>query len=1264
MVVPGPRTRDGGEAGHGTDSALVRVCDLAGRPRGTGFAIDHQGTLITSHEAVDGLARLALHTPDGRVRVLDADAVTPLPYADLALVRTEGLGLEPLPVTARDRIESGVYVKISAGGWREARVLGTTAATYRAGDCSRLVDDALELAVGTAGTEALRPGGGAAGGPVLDAATGAVLAVLGTRLHTDHRATGFAVPLRGLGQPLDELLDRNARTVPAYGEDLNLAGVLDLTARAARTGGPPDDRLTVRRTRLIEEFTAFERSECAVLALVGAPGSGRTTELAALAARYARDPEPAPVLRLRGADLRDTDPSLAAAVARALHRTGAGGHPVLPADCAESEPGGVLPDHLARVARKAGRPLLLLLDGPEEMPPGLARRLPEWMRETAAWLRGTGARLVTACGPEHWELAGTRFPQELLYRGRAGRPGALPSVPEGCHPVPVPDHLPPCVALGDLTPAEAHEALARHGIPEGLLRDPETRHPLTLRLLGEVRAALPDAMGGPDLPCVPGAEDLRCVPGAEDLPCVPGAEDLPCAPVDRDEVFSAYLDLVCLRIAVRLAAENGLHGTAVRRLAAKVSGQVHDAARRSLGPGQGALDPAAFEAVFPWGPAPGRRLGKTAGWACAVLAEGLIQPAGLGYRFTHEELADWLQGRHLDLDAALHTLVHRSVPGTGEHPVSSLAATAAARRRTRPFHRAAAVSRTQPVPRHRSGPVVEALLHLARREGPAGLALRLEDLVHAVDALLEPRPTPPDDDALWWAAHLLTDTLVRLTDARPYLHVLRLLADRIVRWRAAGRRVPRAFAPWFWTALPVPEAERLDLLRRLVTADEPPGRSGRPRAARGVGHRQADGSDGAAPPRYLDAVARLLAADPVVVQRHLTTRWFDDERPLPATPHATVATAAQALLHTHRHRAPDDLPEALADSAHRRGDELLTVLAEEEPSAICRAVGRWAHDERPARRVAAMAYGLRAAPYARTEADQELLRHAALTVLARPADCAVHGGALALLVRDPRTRARHLTAALARFAASDPQLPPNALVTALATHPEPVLSAFRTRLRHSGPDTGETLRALADATTPALAHQIAALIREAAAQGPQEATSTTGPGAARSLAEQVAAHVGRRLDHGLAARAVLLPLVAGLLDGGSPGLRSAFAVVLGAPGVEESRPLRHELLDLLLAQERDPAVLDALLRAAADGAYGGGEAHARVVIHRAGLLLARTQEGAARLDRGLLDLARRVPGFAQLLVRWLAEAPGEWAAVVGPGTRRMIEGLASVRVPA
>ncbi|MBO4260712.1 serine protease, partial [Streptomyces griseorubiginosus] len=397
-------------------------------------------------------------------------------------------------------------------------------------------------------------------------------------------------------------------------------------------------------------------------------------------------------------------------------------------------------------------------------------------------------------------------------------------------------------------------------------------------------------------------------------------------------------------------------------------------------------------------------------------------------------------------------------------------------------------------------------------------------------------------------------------------------------------------------------------------------------------------------PRCLDAVSRLLAAAPTAVQPLLTS-WFDDDRPLPATPHATVAEAAQALLHTHRHLALDELTEVLVESAHIRADELLAALAEDEPSAVCRAVDRWAHDERASRRAAAVVHGLRTAPHVRTEADRDLLRYAAGALLARPADDTLHGGALALLVRDPRTRARHLPQALRRFATGDPYVPPSALVPALATHPEPVLDAFRERLR--GPEPGQALRTLADVTTPALARRVATLVRDAVRHRPETAAD-------------VATHVERRLDQGPAARAALLPLVTGLLDGGPEEVRAALAAVLAVPGTPVSHPLRRELLELLLSREHDPAVLDALLHAVAP--HTGDEI--RDLVHRTGLLMVRTPDGAARFDRGLVDLGRRVPGFAARMAGWLTDAPQAWAAVVGPSARRMIESLSGVRVPA
>lgn len=1194
MAGRGPRaegagdTAGAGERGGHTapDQALVRVCDLAGRPRGTGFAADEHGTVITSHEAVDGLARIVLHASDGRTCVVPAEAVVALPGADLALVRTEGLGLRPLPLAVRDSVARGTYVRIAALGWREARVLGSSPVTYTATDRFHPVGAALELAIGTEGADALRPGRGAAGGPVVDAASGAVLAVLGTALlpqdpgprppgdaPVTHRPPGFAISLREAaaadpGGPLAELIARNAATVPAYGHDLNPAGALHLTATSAGSDGPqaahPEP---VERPDAAREFAAFLDGPACVLGLVGDPGTGRTTELAALAARRTRGAEPAPTLWLRGADLRGTDASVADAVQRVLDRA------VRILAAAQEAPGGddlgdVSAGRVARLVRDAGLPLLLLLDGPEEMPPLSAQRLAGWSDATAAWLRDTGARLVIACRAEYWEQAGAYFGGTSLHGAAFHGAAAGAAAASG---------FPPCVRLDELSEPQARQVRARYGIPDGALAEADARHPLTLRLLGEVRAALPDAPP----------------------PGTPG----------RDEVFAAYLDLMCLRVAVRLAAAHGLRGTAVRRLAAKVSGQVHEAARRCLGPAQGELDRASFEDVFPWGALPGAP-GCCTGWASAVLAEGLLVPAGTGYRFAHEEVADWLQGTHLDVDGALASLVHRH-RGTARSPVVP------EQRRRGP-----APTRPAPVPRHRIGPVIEALLTLGRQRGPAELDERLRDLADALTDLTE-EATPggeagavTDDavtDARWWAAHLLRGTLLRVPDAAPHLPVLEDLAERGL------------FEAAFWLRLPLGETPRFALLRHLVVHDGPPG----------------------APGRCLDAVAGLLAADPANVQPHLV-RWFTDERPLDAAPDATVASAAQALLHTHRHHAVDDLTEALADCAHARADELLAALAEEEPAAVCRAVGRWAHDERPGRRAAAASQGLRAAPHATADTDRAHLRHAALALLAHPDDGALHGAALALLVRDPQTRSRYLPRVLRRFTAGDPALPASAAAEALATHPEQVLAAFTARLHRPGPADdgfGEALRRLADAATPALAHRVASLVRDALEARPEAIASA-------------AAYFDRRLEQGPEARTVLFPLVAGLLHSRLPQVRAALAPVLAAPGTAASQALRSDLLDVLLGQERDPAVLESVLRSVACGAAEIGEPPTRERVHRAGLLLGRTPEGASRFDRCVVELARSDPGFAALVTGWLRDAPQEWAALVGPSASRTLTDLA------
>ncbi|MFE7517165.1 trypsin-like peptidase domain-containing protein [Streptomyces sp. NPDC057540] len=1153
--------------GSGDLATLVRICDPAGRPRGTGFLADHHGTVVTSHEAVDGLSRVVLHAPGDRSWLAAAEAVTPLPESGLALVRTEGLGGRPLPLATRPEIEPGTYVRIAAQGWREARVLGPASVTYAAADRFHALADALELAIGTEGADALRRGGQAAGGPVLDTVTGTVLAVLGTALHGRRQGAGYAVPLRPTG-PLTALLRRNAATVPAYGPDLNLAAILELTATSTgpvRESGPWPE--PVERPACVREFARFTAGHTPVLALVGAPGTGRTTALATLCARRAKGVAPAPTVRLRGADLRAEDRSLADAVGRALRQAGR----IVAASGALGDTTTATPERAAALARDAGRPLLVALDGPEEMPPLLAHRLADWTTATERWLRAHQVHLVTACRPEHWEQAGALYTPAALHR-----PARDPGPGEG---------LPPAVVLGPYSVTEARAVREGYGIGEADLDPADARHPLALRLLAEVRAALPGE--------------------------VPGRPD-------REEIFTAYLDLVCLRAAVRIAAGSRplVRGTAVRRLAARVTGRLHEAARRCLGPGHGVLDRDSFEELFPW----------REGWAPAVLTEGLLVPAGSGYRFAHEELADWVQASHLDLDTALDALVHsggEAPPGTPGAPGGRAGAGARAPH-TVPRQRdpeARGAGGQPPVPRHRIGPVLQALLLLHREQGPAGLAPRLAALAETLGRLAADGPADaaeatregvrapdghPAGDGAWWAARLLRESVRRVPDPRPYLPVLRLLAD-LLGARPGPHPALAPFGPAFWLALPLGEDERIDLLRRTVPAGPPADDPG------------------------LDAVAGRLVADPRGVQP-LLCRWFGDDRP-------GVAAAARTLLHTHRALAVDDLCEALVATAHPLADGLLAALAEDEPSALCRAVDRWAHDDgRPERRVAAAAYGHLVAGHAATSADCELLRFAALALLARPGDRTLHGAALGLLVRDPHSRARHLPRALA-----ESQVPAPALAEALATHPEEVLAAFRVRLRGGGETAAAALRALAEVDTPALARRIAAHVRDHAAHHPEDAPL-------------VAAFVDRRLEDGPTARAILFPLVTGLIRGRPVPLRRALAPVLAAPGTGASRHLRAELLDVLLEHERYEAeagehtVLEALLRAAAAGAERRSAPRTRELTHRTGALCVRTPEGARRLDLALARAVRERPVFAALLAAWTVAAPGDWAPLLGPET--------------
>ncbi|MFJ2192729.1 serine protease [Kitasatospora sp. NPDC087861] len=1161
--MPGFLDGDGvaGEPGR----YLLRIRDLNGRLHGLGFVADPQGTVLTAHESVTGLDRIVLHTPGGQTRVVGPDAVLPLPEHGLALVRTEavgGLPVPPLPVAA---LGAGPEVLVPALAGEEERavalrcgLLGVTGAGYVRPDGGHLPGGLLLLDPPVLAGVAVP-----AGAPVLDARSGAVVALAVPALRDPQYGGALpAVPAGGgavVAPPLAELLARNAAAVPAYGTALNLAGVLRLTAAQLAAAGAGPGRVAGLAADRVDRPDGLTGDEppATVTALVGAPGSGRSTELAALAARRADGARPLPTLWLRGADLLAEDRSLAAPVERALA-----------AAAAELGIPAPAPEPVAALCAAAGRPLLVVLDGPEESP---APQDPRWLRGAGDWLTGCGARLLTACGEEAWErLAAQKWGSGTDRTRCADQPepgGDLASAPtvrmDGAGPgaPTLGGHR-----LGPL-PAEAAERVRRrYGLPPGWPAAADARHPLAARLAGEL-----------------------------------WAEGLRGEPARRGELFGAYLDLRCLRVAQRLAEDGrprrpGAHrrGSArpagpshgrVRRLAAAVAGRVHEAARRMLGAEPGGLGRAAFEELFP----------ASGGWATAVLAEGLFVPAGPGFRFAHGEFADWLQGLHLDLDAALRMLLGET-EDTPPSLADGLGASPGGRAGGAGPHPRGAV---RAVPRHRIGPVAAALRRLAETWGAPALDPWLHRLWRALDL------RPSGSEPAWWACRLLTAGLAASPDPAEHRALLDQLAGRIAEQAAAAGGVDGlptaglgAFGPAFWTGLGLPVEAELALLRRLVAADGP----GQP---------------------FLGAAAERLRADPAAVFP-LLCAWFDDPRGLPGRPGRTVADLAHDLLHAHRRLALDELADALADAAHPRADALLTVLAVEEPSALCRAVDRWSHDRRPERHVAAAVHALRVAPYA-AGAAAGLLRFTALTLLAREDEPGLHGAALALLVGDPETRAEHLPAALALHrAGGDAFLTPRALAPALESDPEPVLAALADRLAAPGAAAAETLRVLAEARTPVATRRGA----ELAARLLRDHPALAGPVAVDYL--------GRRLERaataGPAARLELRVLLGGALAARAAGVRRPFAQVLSVPVADPAADaLRCELLDTLLATETDPAVLTAAVERLAEHCAAEKPARARAV-------LARATPGLPAADELLVRCAGRSAAFAQLLTQWPREA--------------------------
>jgi hypothetical protein len=416
---------------------LIKILDTDDQVRGTGFVVEPGGAVLTCHHVIDGLTTVRLVGPAGeRCDVLSADALL-MPGRDLALLPADrllapALAISPIGASVGDTYRSAGFHRL--GGQIEdsfpvtGSVTGATRVRYWTAASDYVLPDALVLADDDFDA-------GLSGAPVTDAEGAVVLGVISTRLVGDRGSGGFGIPLpTNAPDVLLPMLERNDRSVPAFGAHMNTAGLAELCRTqvsaavrdlSAKRGVDLDRR--VDRTGVSAPLAAH--TDPGVRALLGPSGIGKSTELAYASGRAEL------ALLLAGSSIPADSRGIEDVIADALGRMG---HPV------ETE---------LLAARAAGR-LRIFVDGLNESSLS-GRDLRDWLITTDLWCRKADARVVVSCRPESWPT----FPA----------PGF------------------PTLQLAELTDSEAAAAAAVHGLRVSTTL-PIVRLPLAVRIAADLQA--------------------------------------------------------------------------------------------------------------------------------------------------------------------------------------------------------------------------------------------------------------------------------------------------------------------------------------------------------------------------------------------------------------------------------------------------------------------------------------------------------------------------------------------------------------------------------------------------------------------------------------------------------------------------------------------------------------------------------------------------------------------------------------------------------
>ncbi|MGV0583732.1 trypsin-like peptidase domain-containing protein [Mycobacteroides chelonae] len=224
-------------------------------------------------------------------------------------------------------------------------------------------------------------------------------------------------------------------------------------------------------------------------------------------------------------------------------------------------------------------------------------------------------------------------------------------------------------------------------------------------------------------------------------------------------------------------------------------------------------------------------------FAESLVEEGVLARTSGGYRFVHDDVADWLKGAGIDLQTELRNLDNQS--------------------------------------RQHSGAIASALREVGRQSGIAQLSALLNILIDKARV----RETSVA------AIHLLEETLLKMGDAEPLLPTLRALT-KIPQYDYRGHEHLNLE---FWRSVPVSSTVRLDLIRELI-----PGMYY-------YGWRTKDWDKTGIPDALHNPAALALAVcdeDPTAITA--LGSWLEDKRRLDGN-EADVADVARGILYRLRH---------------------------------------------------------------------------------------------------------------------------------------------------------------------------------------------------------------------------------------------------------------------------------------------------------------------------------------------------------------------------